>query len=84
MRGCVGPLEKSDIVLGLSGFLKREQDCVSYHGGFGLLSEPQPISGKRIWLEFHAVRRSVDNGGHRYFSGGFGAVEIGGTHESRM
>ena len=40
------------------------------------MSEPQPISGKRMWLEFHVVRKSVDTGGHGYFSNVFGAVEI--------
>ena len=48
------------------------------------MSEPQPISGKRIWLEFHVVRSGVDTGGHRYCSRVFGAVEIRGIHESGM
>ena len=66
VRGCVDPREKSDIVSGSSGFLKRAQDSISSHGGVALVSEPQPISGKRIWLEFHVVRSGVDTGGHRY------------------
>ena len=48
------------------------------------MSEPQPISGKRIWLEFHVVRSVVGTGGHRYCSRVFGAVEIRGIHESGM
>ena len=48
------------------------------------MSEPQPISGKRIWLGFHIVRSGSDKGGHRYCSRGFGAVEIRGIHESGM
>ena len=84
MRGCVDPREKSDIVPGLSGFLKRAQDSISSHGGVALMSEPQPISGKRIWLEFHVVRSGVDTVGHRYCSRVFGAVEIRGMHESGM
>ena len=48
------------------------------------MSEPQPLSGKRIWLEFHVVRSGVDKGGHRYCSRIFGAVEIRGIHESGM
>ena len=51
MRGCVDPREKSDIVPGLSGFLKQAQDSISSHGGVALMSEPQPVSGKRTWLE---------------------------------
>ena len=48
------------------------------------MSEPQPISGKQIWLGFHVVRIGVDTGGHRYCSRVFGAVEIRGIHESGM
>ena len=48
------------------------------------MSEPQPISGKRIWLGFHVVRSGVDTEGHRYCSCVFGAVEIRGIHESGM
>ena len=84
MRGCVNPQEKSDIVPRLSGFLKRVQDLISSHGGVALMSEPQPITGKRIWLESHVVRSGVDTGGHRYCSRVFGAVEIRGIHESAM
>ena len=84
VRGCVDPREKSAIVAGLSGFLKRAQDFVSSHGGVALMSEPQPISGKRIWLGFHVVRSGVDTGGHRYYSRVFGAVKIRGVHESGM
>ena len=84
MRGCVDPREKSVIVPGLSGFLKRAQDSISSHGGVALMSEPQPISGKRIWLGLHVVRSDVDTGGHRYCSRVFGAVEIGGILESGM
>ena len=40
MRGCVDPREKSVIVPGLSGFLKRAQDFISFHGGAALMSEP--------------------------------------------
>ena len=65
MRGCVDPREKSVIVPGLSGFLKRAQDSISFHGGAALMSEPQPISGKRKWLGFHVVRSVVDTVGHR-------------------
>ena len=50
MRRCVDPREKSALVPGLSGFLKRAQDSISSHGGAALMSEPQPISGKRIWF----------------------------------
>ena len=45
---------------------------------------PQAISGKPIWLGFHAARGSVDTGGHRYCLRVFGAVEIRGTYESWM
>ena len=48
------------------------------------MPEPQPISGKRIWLEFHVVRSGVDTGGHHYCSRVFGAAEIRGIHESGM
>ena len=48
------------------------------------MSEPQPISGKRIWLGFHVVRSGVNTGGHCYCSRVFGAVEIRGIHESGM
>ena len=65
VRGCVDPREKSVIVPGLSGFLKRTQDSISSHGGVALMSEPQPISGRRIWLGFHVLRSGVDTGGHR-------------------
>ena len=84
VRGCVDPREKLVIVFGLSGILKRAQYSLSSHGGVGLMSEPQPISGKRMWLEFHVVRSGVDTGGHRYCSRVFGAVEIRGIHESEM
>ena len=84
VRGCVDPREKSVIVPGLSGFLKRAQEYISSHGGVALMSEPQPISGKRIWLEFHVVRSRADTGGHRYCSRGFGAAEIRGIHQSGM
>ena len=72
------------IVPGLSVFLKREQDSISYHGVVALMSKPQPISGKRIWLGFHVVGSGVDTGGHRYFSRVFRSVEIRGIHESGM
>ena len=78
VRSWVDPREKLVIVLGLSGFLKRAQDPISSHDGVALMSEPQPISGKRIWLGFHVVRSGVDTGGHRYCSRVFGAVEIRG------
>ena len=84
MRGCVDPREKSVIVPGLSGFLKRTQDSISSVGGAALMSEPQLISGTRIWLGFHVVRSGVDAGGHRYCSRVFGAVEIRGIHELGM
>ena len=84
MRGRVDPREKLVIVPGLSGFLKRSQDYISSHGGVALRYEPQPISGKRIWLEFHVVRSSVDTRGHRDWSRVFGAVEIRGIHEAGM
>ena len=84
VRGCVDPREKSVIVPGLSGFLKRAQDSISSHGGVALMSEPQPISGKRMWLDFHVVRSGVDTGGPRCCSRVFGAVEIRGIHESGM
>ena len=84
VRGCVDPREKSVIVPGLSVFLKRVQNSVSSHGGVALMSEPQPISGKRICLGFHVVRSGVDTGGHRYCSRVFGAVEIRKIHESGM
>ena len=64
--------------------MKRAQDSISSHGGVALMSEPQPISGKRIWLGFHVVRSGVDTGGHRYCSRVFGAVDIRGSHESGM
>ena len=48
------------------------------------MSEPEPISGRRIWLRFHVVRSGVDRVGHRYCSRVFGAVEIRGIHESGM
>ena len=54
------------------------------HDGVALISEPQPISGNRIWLRFHVVRSGVDTGGHRYCSRVFGAIEIRGIHESGM
>ena len=82
MRGWVDPREKSVIVPGLSGFLKRAQDSIAFHGGVALMSEPQPTSGKRIWLEFHVVRSGVHTGGHRCCSRVFGAVDIRGVHES--
>ena len=50
MRGCVDPREKSVIFPGLPGFLKQAQDSTFPHGGAALISEPRPISGKRIWL----------------------------------
>ena len=84
VRGCVVPREKSVIVPGLSGFLKQAQDSISSHVGVALMSEPQPISGKRIWLGFHVVRSGVDTGCHRYCSRVFGSVEIWGIHESGM
>ena len=84
MRGCVDPRDKSDIVPGLSGFLKRAQDSVSPHGGVALMSELQPISGNRIWFGFHVVRSGVDTGGHRYRCRVFGALEIRGIRESGM
>ena len=84
MRGCVDPREKSVIVPGLSGLLERAQDYISSHGGAAFMSEPQPISGKRIWLGFHVVQNGVDTVGHRYCSRVFGAVEIRGIHESGM
>ena len=84
MRGSVDPREKSVIVPGLSGLLKRAQDSIFSHGGAALISEPQPTSRKRIWLGFHVVRSGVDTGSHRYCSRGFGAVEIRGVHEAGM
>ena len=84
MRGCVDPREKSVIVPGFSGLLERAQDSKPSHGGVALMSEPQPISGNRIWLEFHVVRSGVDTGGHRHRFHSFGAVEIRGIHESGM
>ena len=84
MRGCADPREKSDIVPGLSGFLKRAQDSISSHGGAVLMSEPQPISRKRIRLGFHVVRSGVDTVDHRYCSRVFGSAEIRGVHESAM
>ena len=84
MRGCVDPREESAIVPGSSGFLKRAQDSISSHGGVAVMSEPQPINGKRIWLGFHVVRSGVDTGGHRHCSHVFGAVEVRGIHESGM
>ena len=82
VRGWVDPREKSVIVSGLSGFLKRAQDSISSHGGVALMSEPTPVSGKRKWLEFHVVRSGIDTGGHRYCCRVFGAVEIRGIRES--
>ena len=84
MRGCVDPQEKSVIVPGLSGFLKRAQDSTSSHGGAALMSEPQPIRGKRIWLGFHVVRSGFQTVDHRYCSRVLGPVEIRGIHESGM
>ena len=84
MRGCVDPWEKSAIVPGLSGFLKRAPDFISSHGCAAHMSEPQPISGERIWFEFHVVRSGVDTGGHRCCSRIFGAVEIRVIHELGM
>ena len=84
MRGCVDPREKSVIVPGLLVFLKRARDSISSHGGAAHMSEPQPISGKRIWLGFHVVRSGVDTVGHRYCSRVFGAVEIREIHKSEM
>ena len=84
MRGWVDPRQKLVIVPGLSEFLKRAQDSISSHGGVALMSEPQPISGKQIWLGFHVVRSGVDTGGRRCCSRVFGAVEIRGIHESGM
>ena len=46
--------------------------------------ESQPISGRPIWLGFHAVRGDVDTGGHRYGSCVFGAVRFRGIYESGM
>ena len=48
MRDCVDPLEKSDIVFGLSGILERAQDPISSQGVDAFMSEPQPIRGKRV------------------------------------
>ena len=48
VRGSVDPRQKSDIVPGLSGFLKRAQDSISSHDGAALTSEPQPICDKLI------------------------------------
>ena len=76
MRGCVDPWEKSVIVPGLSGFLKRAQDSIFSHGGAALISEPQPISGKRMWSGFHIVRSGVHTVDHRYCSRVLRAVEI--------
>ena len=84
MRGCVDPRHESVIVPGLSGYLKREQDSLFFHGGAALMSKPQPISAKRRWFGFHVVRSGVDTGGHRYCSRVFRAVEIWGIHESGM
>ena len=84
MRGCVDPREKSVIVPVFSGFLNRAQDSLSSHGGAALMPEPQPISGKRIWLGFHVVRSGVNTGGHHYSSRIFEPVEIRGIHGSGM
>ena len=67
MRDFVDPREKSVIVPGLSGF-SNGHETLSSRGGAALMSEPQTISRKRIWLGFHAMRGGVDTGGHRYFS----------------
>ena len=48
------------------------------------MSEPQPISGKPVWLGFHAVRGGVDTGGHRYCSRAFRAVNTRGIYKSGM
>ena len=82
LAGLVRPA--AAIVPGLPAFLKREQDSISSHGGVSLMSEPQPISGKRIWLGFHVVRSGVDTGGHRYCFCVFSSVEIQGIPESEM
>ena len=82
MRGCVDPREKSVILPGVSGFVKLAQASISSHGGAALMSEPQPISGERIWLGFHVVRSGVDTVGHRC-SRVFGAVEIRGFMNRR-
>ena len=66
----------------VKGFLNRAQDSISSRGGVAVMSEPQPISGKQIWLEFHVVRSDVYTVGHCLFSRVFGAVEIRGGHES--
>ena len=84
MRGCVDPREKSVIVPGSSGFLKRAQDSISSRGGAASMSKPQPISGEQIWLGFYVVRSGVDAVGHRYCSRVFGAVEIREIHKSGM
>ena len=84
MRGCVDQREKSVIVPGLSRFMKRAQDSISTHGGAALMFEPQPISGKRIWLEFHVVRSGDKTVEHRYCSRVFGAVDIRGILGSGM
>ena len=81
VRSCVDPQEKLDTVPGWSGFLKRAQDSMSSRGGVAFTSEPQPISVKRIWLEFHVVRSGVDTEGYRYCSRVFGTVAIQGIHE---
>ena len=75
-------MEKSVIVPRLAGFLKWAQDSISSHGGVAFLSEPQPISGERIWLGFHVVRSSVKREVIIYCSRVFGAGEIHGIHES--
>ena len=81
---CVDPREKSDIVPGLSGFLPRAQDSIAFHGDGDLTTEPQPISGKQVWLVFYVVWSDVDTGGHRYCSRVFGTVEIQRIHKSGM
>ena len=71
--------------ISLSGFLKKAQDSISSHGGVALImSERQPIRGKRIWLGFGVVQSDVDTGGHRYCSHVYGALEIRGIHGSGM
>ena len=84
VRGWVDPQEILVIVLGLSGFLKQPQDSISSHGGVTLVSEPQQISGKRVWLRFHVVRSGVDTGGHRLRSRSVGTVEVWGIPKSGM
>ena len=87
VRGCVDPREYKNRISSpvCQDFWNGHSTLYPpIHGGVALMFEPQPISGKRIWLEFHVVRSGVDTRGHRYYSCIFGAVDIRGIHESGM